>query len=123
MQEREGGGRERKLVHMSEHLTLAKGILQPVFTLAFAKDQLLPSGQSNKDTANESLVCPEALQCSAFVLRDPQASHAHRTQGADHMKLPQLLLQEASCDRATCQEKHTLVTADSLEMAVSTRGL
>lgn len=37
--------------------TVAKRILQPVLTLSFAKDQLLPSGQSNKDKANESPRC------------------------------------------------------------------
>ena len=42
-------------------LTVARGILQPVFTSLFAKDQLLPSGQSNKDKANESPDCQEYL--------------------------------------------------------------
>lgn len=47
-------------------LTVARGILQPVFTSLFAKDQLLPSGQSNKDKANESPDCQEYLEWSVF---------------------------------------------------------
>lgn len=51
---------------MSELLTLAKEILQ-VFTLSFAKDQLLPSAQPNKDEVNDSPACPEAVVfCFSF---------------------------------------------------------
>lgn len=45
------------LLYSNEASTIvARGILQPVSTVLVARDQLLPSGQSNKDKANESPV-------------------------------------------------------------------